>query len=168
LFRRRKVKTQTNISEAEKFLIVKVAPTLFPELTTGEGGDLRTHLKANALCAVWEAGKKYFIGDRVVPTEDNQTGHKFKCVKVGLSGSEEPTWSPCGSLSDNEAHWAVDGIAPEFLWSINGAAYDAWMQKAGIAVASIGTTRGANTYNYQDIYSKCVEMANSFAEVYWK
>jgi hypothetical protein len=162
----------TTIEGAEEALKNKVAWNHVPTLTDGDDGDLRNILADNVVGVVWSANTLYNLGDLVLPTEESRTGLMFACTSPGRSGDDEPEWNTVsgdalgtggqsrGALADGDAVWQVHGPETD-LWDVDEAAGDAWRKKAGLASDLVSTSRAGNQYNWSDIYTRCMEQANS-------
>ncbi len=168
------------VTKLSKLVAAESAPKLTNE-------DLIRILEDNRLVDVWEPITRYILGDRVVPTEDNRVGLVFKCVFVGDSGSEEPSWldvargltpSVMGyslgdqgayrqSLPDGTTAWLVDG-PHEDLWNLDEAAYQGWMEKATRVAGLPSSSRAGNSYNFGEVYRNCIDQANRFGGAYIK
>lgn len=172
------------LDAAKAVIAAQCATASVPEL---DDTEVEAILARHKMVTIWVAETAYKLGDKIIPTEANRFGRRFRCVGSGTSGADEPTWSDVqgwthstnvgaflgneGSqtvvLFDGDAQWIDDGPETD-LWNLDDACYDAWMQKAGKALDVVTMNRGGNNYNLGDIHQRCVNMAARFGGVFIK
>ena len=171
-------------SEVKAWLALKANTGSIPALSDPEINIL---LKEHATGNVWVAETNYKFDDVVIPTSDNRTGRRFRCITPGIADTQEPDWSNFignvhniisgvdlgndGSralvLQDGDARWVDDGAETD-LWNLEELAHAAWMAKASKASEFIRLNRGGNDYDWEAIYRHCIDMAGRFGGAFIK
>lgn len=152
-------------------LVALVQPTASPALSdSGDGNDVDTILDRHRRATTWAADTAFKVGDVVLPTERN--GHRYLCVRPGVSGEEEPeTWSTRqgGRVADGESDpqllWAEDGTGFDNIYDVRAAAHEAWLLRATRSAGKFDTSLGGQRFNRSQVYDHCMRMASSFAPV---
>jgi hypothetical protein len=162
----------------------KCAYNQTPALTPDE---VQECVEDNVLIEIWEPEHSYKIGDVVAPTEDNQMGRVMRCVTGGVSGTEEPDWTPIAdrasavingsyvgnvgsgqiAVYDNGVRWVDNGPETDH-WDIGQAISDAWLKKAQKAADIPTFSRGGNTYDTNAIYRNCIDQSNRYGGAFIK
>lgn len=152
-----------------------------------EDPEIDILLNDNFVGSEWKSETRFDFDDVVIPTADNRTGRKFRCVTPGVTDTEEPDWStfqnnirsivqgmnlgPDGGgsmvLQDGDVRWVDDGVMTD-LWNLEDLAHDAWLAKAAKASEMVRLNRGGNDYDWEAIYRHCVDMAGRFGGAFIK
>lgn len=82
------------------------APSVEPVL---EAQEVEDAIDSARIAGVWEAGKAYGYGDKVVPA--SHRGRLYECIEPGTSGGTEPTFPlyDSGQVSDGTVTWREAG-----------------------------------------------------------
>lgn len=140
-----------------------------PDITA----DLSGLLDAALIATIWEASTVYKVGDVVIPTTNNQNGHRYKCVSRtagsdNQSAATEPTWptSDDATVADGDVTWREDGAEPaECLWDLRHAAYHGWLLKAEMVAQKFDFATDSQRFDISKQQAQFLEMADRFAPV---
>lgn len=86
--------------------------SLGTDIYTWDGGEGNARvLEGTFEPPTWNKNKEYLEGQIVKPTNKNYNGYIYKCVRSGLSGTEEPEWEQDLSdvVKDNKCRWVGCG-----------------------------------------------------------
>jgi hypothetical protein len=153
-------------------LITLVEPTVTPALTTSPAGssEIDVILDAHRRATTWAANTAYVHGAVVLPTVRN--GHRYKCVQAGTSAAlaaDEPDWlkrndaRQTDGTSDPLLTWAEDGPDYANIYDVRAAAHEAWMLKAAKVSKNFNLKIGSLSFELEQVYRHCLEMANKYA-----
>ncbi len=146
------------IEELKRLSMFDIEPTI-------DEADLETILVNAQVCSLWVPSKAYSYGDVVVPTTNNQNGHRYKCIRSGTSLSIEPTWNEfqCGRVFEGTLIWEEAGAQPRSLWDMRAATYNAWLFKASKIAPDFDFSGAAESYKRSQAYDNCLEQARKYA-----
>lgn len=124
-----------------------VQPSLSPVLDAQEVEDV---LDAARVAAVWEAGKAYSYGERVVPASPK--GRFYVCVEPGTSGASEPSFPTydSGQVTDGGVTWEEAGRFSK-LYDARKAIYGALVVKRSKANEFTGADEARITANLDEM-----------------
>lgn len=103
--------------EVERLAQTSLEPSL-------DASEVEQALDAARVAKVWEAGKAYSYGDKVVPASPR--GRYYRCVESGTSGSVEPSFPGYdgGRVTDGGCTWEEAGYLSK-LYDVRRAVYEA-------------------------------------------
>jgi hypothetical protein len=111
----------------------------------------------------WTASTAYLVGDVILPVTLN--GRRFRCIRAGTSGAEEPEWpihwAAIVSDGDDELLWQEDGPEYKNVFDVRAAIHKAWMLKA----AKVSQLHNVGSFNQSQVYEHCLEMADRYAPI---
>jgi len=113
----------------------------------------------------WQPGKVYALGDHANPTLIN--GYRYVVSVAGTSGATEPTWPTSGkgaTVTDGGVTWTLDGLAWVPTWDLNAAAAEGWRIKAGKAASRASFSSAGSSYQRNQVWQMCMEMAKAYAK----
>lgn len=124
-------------------------------------GSLRTETDGDY--RVWEPNRAYPLNTMRVPRRRN--GHVYKVSEAGTSGPEDPSWplTPLGAISDGTVAWVETlAIVWQPTYDLNAAAAEGWRWKAGRVSDRITFGSQGDSYNAEQMYTHCLEMAKYY------
>lgn len=138
--------------------------------------ELRIILGRYRRATVWAASTAYQIGEAIVPTAANRTGHHYRLIQYTATatdqktGATEPVWSVTRDSrhTDNHVIWQEDGWDWDgVLWNLAAAAEEAWTLKASKSVARIDFAPAqGQSISASQLYEHCLKQADRFRSAY--
>jgi hypothetical protein len=129
-----------------------------PKLDTA---DLDSIVKECASVVTWQPTIYYAQFVEVIPTTPD--GHRYRCVKAGQGGSDEPSWNQFAAqfTSDGTAVWQEAGV-DEGFFDIRRATYRAWRLKKARAATLVAQSSAGQQYQMQMVFEHCDKMMKSW------
>lgn len=105
----------------------------------------------------------YAVGQRMVPM--NRNGHTYVCTTAGTTAATEPTFPGTSEeiVTDGTVEWTEAGLASWVpTYDQFAAIGDGWEMKAAKLVGNYQFASDGQTFNRQQVYDHCMEMASSW------
>lgn len=125
-----------------------------------EDSELEAILDRQKVAQVWQAGIAVRVGTILYPTVAN--GRWYQVTKAGVTGATEPAWSQgLSTIIESSVTYQDLGTSRD-LYDVQAAAYEAWSKKCAKASQYVSTPG----IDMSSIYKRCVEMRESYEQVY--
>lgn len=127
--------------------------------------DLLRLLDKHQRGSTWAAATAYAFGERVIPATRN--GRRYVCAIAGVSAATEPDWpvTDWARVEDGTVTWEEEGLDWTDGYDLEGAAHDAWLEKAAIAASAHAFSDGQQRFERQQLIQHCERMAGRYAPV---
>lgn len=107
--------------------------------------------------------KAYVVGQKMIPM--NRNGHVYVCTTAGITNATEPTFPGDTEevVIDGTAQWTENGVAKWTpTYDTFAAIGDGWEMKASMCVGNYAFSSDGQTFNRQQVYDHCMDMAKSW------
>lgn len=152
------------LTEAREIVKRNVAASTTPALADL---DIESILQETAWASVWAANTAYSEGAAVLPPTRN--GALYVALQGGTSGTTSPftAYAPyhISRVSDGTVVWEARIPAPAELYNVRRACYEAWLLKAAKASEYSAVSEDGQSFNDQQIYEHCLQMADRYRDV---
>ena len=160
------------LEEAENWVKSRAATAQEPCLTDD---DITDCINQNKRYEGWESAEAYSVGTLIVPSLHGTAawnGRQYRCIESGTASTFSPIW-PTNSnahrgqiVRDGSTIWEDAGEAFGNQWDVRGAVGSCWIIKAGRAAHEHSFKAEGQSFDRQQIFEHCVQMARQYGKVY--